>query len=619
MATDSSLVVYTYVPLTYLSVTPGMNLQQILVNINTAINDMNPAPDYSGYNLGPYNGYSITQTDGISHPTDTENFAEGIAKIVCDFEYDFYTFRDTDYPADQTIITNAIDALATPGLTYSASGGGVSITITSGMSLNQVLTATYTGVGNITAKLGAPGTQWADISVAQPTSLNAAFDALITYSYDSYNALLTDKQDVIPNFDNSANCLAGTDNDSISQTVDLLIAHVCAIDNSFVADDISSTCMTLQDDLQKWVQSIVTYIDSYETNNITSVSTGLLLTSNSACNGKNIAIDSTWSGLSKVAVSSVDTTPAVLISKLTAGTGITLTKLNPGGNESVSIAVTNPNDNKVKVNSSDANAGYLVDKIASSGTGGGWGLNIGVSASTDNSKVVLNSTLSNPTVFIQNLLNYISTDPSLLATFCGLIAQCDGNVCTAPTTLVVTFGGLIFNLSWVPASPSVSQTAKYRLRGDTTWISNVNINAPNPLGPTDDVTTVENLCVNCVYQFQIDNNCASGVNGSNIYESIIYSCQDLSSSVNANVITVTQDALTTVEVIQYTLYEDATPLETVSATGSNPIATFAAVTPNPAATYTVQWRYGTTVNGTMLYSNDASQLDSYCISGTIPI
>jgi hypothetical protein len=619
MATDSSLVVYTYVPLTYIDVTAGMNLQAILVNINTAINDMNPAPDYTGYNLGPYNGYSITQTDGTSHPTDTENFAEGIAKIVCNFEYAFYTFRDTDYVADQLIITNAIDTLATPGLTYSASGGGVSIAITSGMTLNQVLTATYTSVGGILSKLAAPGTQWADISVTQPTSLNAAFDALIGYSLSAIGLLTSDKQDLIPTFDNSSNCLAGTGTDNISQTIDLLIAYVCAIDNSFVAGDITSTCVSSENNLQDWIQSIVNYIESYESNNITSVSTGLVLTSNSACNGKNIAIDSTWSGLSKVAVSSVDTTPAVLISKLTAGTGITLTKLNPGGNETVSIAVTNPNTDKVKVNSSDTVAGYLVDKITSAGTGGGWGLNIGVAASTDNSRVVLNPTVSNPAVFVQNLLNYISTDPSLLATFCGLIAQCDGNVCIGPTSLTVSISTLDFILDWTVAVSSVSQTVKYRLRGDVSWISNVNISDPNPLANSTNSATVSNLCVNCVYQFQVDNNCANGVNGSNVYESIIYNCQTLSSSVTANVVTVTQDPLTTVELIEYILYEDTTPLETVNATGSNPIATFAAVTPNPAATYTVQWRYGTTVNGTMLYSTDASQLNGYCVSGTIVI
>lgn len=619
MATDSSLVVYTYVPLTYIDVTAGMNLQAILVNINTAINDMNPAPDYTGYNLGPYNGYSITQTDGTSHPTDTENFAEGIAKIVCNFEYAFYTFRDTDYVADQAIITDAIDTLATPGLTYSASGGGVSIAITNGMTLNQVLTATYTSVGGILGKLAAPGTDWADISVTQPTSLNGAFNALIGYTLDNINTLTADKQDLLPTFDNSSNCLEGTGGDNISETIDLLIAYVCAIDNTFVAGDITSTCMSSENNLQDWIQSIVNYIESYESNNITSVSTGLVLTSNSSCNGKNIAIDSTWSGLSKVAVSSVDTTPAVLISKLTAGTGITLTKLNPGGNETVSIAVTNPNDDKVKVNSSDTVAGYLVDKITSAGTGGGWGLNIGVAASTDNSRVVLNPTVSNPAVFVQNLLNYISTDPSLLATFCGLIAQCDGNVCIGPTSFTVAIDGLEFNLNWVAAVSSVSQTGKYRLRGDVSWISNVNFSIPNPLSSTDTEVNVANLCVNCVYQFQIDNNCASGVNGSSIVESIIYSCQTLSASSNAGVLTVTQDPLTTVELIEYVLYEDTTPLETVSATGSNPIATFAAITPDPGSVYTVQWRYGTTVNGTMLYSNDVSQLNDYCVSGTIVI
>jgi hypothetical protein len=181
MAYDSTLVVYTSVPLPYISVTPGMNLQTILQNINTAVNTMNPAPDYSGYYLGPYNGYSITQTDGVSHPTDTQNFAEGISKIVCNFEYDYYTFVGTTYPADQSVFSTAISNLQIPGLTYSYTGGGGSISITSGMTMNQVLTATYTGVGNILALLNVPGTLWSTLSLSNPTNINNAFNSFIIY------------------------------------------------------------------------------------------------------------------------------------------------------------------------------------------------------------------------------------------------------------------------------------------------------------------------------------------------------------------------------------------------------------------------------------------------------
>lgn len=87
MAIDASLVFYTGLDLSYIDVVSGDTLYTALVNINAAVNDMNPAPDYTSYNL-----YCITQTDGSSHPTNTQNFAEGISKIVCDNKDEYDTF-----------------------------------------------------------------------------------------------------------------------------------------------------------------------------------------------------------------------------------------------------------------------------------------------------------------------------------------------------------------------------------------------------------------------------------------------------------------------------------------------------------------------------------------------
>ena len=100
MPTNASQVIYTGLALSYIGVTPNQTLDTILDEINTAFNSVLPAPDYSSYNLGPYHGYSITQTDGTSHPTNTQNFAEGIAKIVCTDEYNLSNFIGVTYAAD---------------------------------------------------------------------------------------------------------------------------------------------------------------------------------------------------------------------------------------------------------------------------------------------------------------------------------------------------------------------------------------------------------------------------------------------------------------------------------------------------------------------------------------
>ncbi len=52
-------------------------------------------------------------------------------------------------------------------------------------------------------------------------------------------------------------------------------------------------------------------------------------------------------GNDKVGITSADTTPNYLQSKLVAGSNITLTKNNPGGNETLTIAATSPTANYV--------------------------------------------------------------------------------------------------------------------------------------------------------------------------------------------------------------------------------------------------------------------------------
>jgi hypothetical protein len=70
----------------------------------------------------------------------------------------------------------------------------------------------------------------------------------------------------------------------------------------------------------------------------------------------------------EVKVSVNDTTPAFLEDKLQAGTNITLTTLNEGGNEKVEIAASGSVDDKrVKVSTDDTTPGFLEEKIVPGG------------------------------------------------------------------------------------------------------------------------------------------------------------------------------------------------------------------------------------------------------------
>jgi len=604
--TNASQVKYTGIDLNYIGVTSNQQLDIILQEINTAVNSSSSAPNYSGYNL-----YCVKQIDGTTHPTNTQNFAEGISKNLCDFHTEYSDFVNTSYPADIDAFTTAINALQVPGLSYSYSGGGGSITISSGMTRNQVLTATYIGVGSILALLNAPGSTWSSWGISSPTNINSAFNSVITYGV-SLTTAIAGKQAAIANFDNSTNCLAGGSSDSIRSTVAQLITYVCSLPT---LDDtnLNFGCVTTATTLEQTLNNIMASVTDINTNYYTATGTGLTSTSVGSCSGYRVALDTSYTGLYKTMLSSGDN-PAdagFLDAKLESSDGSL--NMNISGHK-LDITVANPETNKVKINASDNIANYLVDKIPSKA--GTWGMAIIASPSPDNSQLYLTPQIIDPALFTSSWMEYVSTDPDLLAQFCALQAQCAGCSCAAPTGLTVALAGSSFDLTWSVGGSPISQTVAYRQRGSADWISNVNIDSPNPQTNSATTSSVDNLDTNIVYQFQINSNCSGVSNGSNVYESIIYQCKTLTATIVGGVISVNQPILPTIDTIQYQLLNAFNVVvDSKTATGLTPNVNFTA---QAAGTYHVKWRYGTLINGVTLYSDDASQLGAMCnLAGVI--
>jgi len=601
MPTNANTVQYTGVALSYIGVTPNQYLGTILSEINTAVNNLNPSPNFSAFNYGPYNGYTVTTTTG-GVPSTIQEFVEGISKIVDIDQYNLANFIATTYAADQTVLSSAISALQTPALTYSVTAGGSSIVITSGMTRNQVLSATYTGVGSILNLLAAPGNTWSNLSISTPVTILAAFNDLITY-IANLTTTVSGKQSTIGTFD--ATPIGGGATDSISTTVNELIAYTAALP-SYTSGAITWGCITPGGDIQSDIQAIVTFTSYIANTYISSAGTGMSVVSGSACNGNALSIDTTWVGLYKVAVDSSDTTPNSLLAKLTAGTGISLTVTSPGGNETVLVTNSLPADGKTLVNSSDTISNYLQAKLPSSP--GNWGLANIVAPTVDNSQLTISPTITDPTTFVTNLMSYVASDPALLALWCSINSQCAGCTCTAPSNLTVSLGMGTFILAWTIGGTPVSQMTEYRQRGFVDWITNVNISPTNPEANDITTSTVSNLDDNTVYQFQIESVCSGATNGSNVYEAIRYSCQSLTAVVVGGIISVNQSILSTIDTIQYQLLNVAdVVVDSQTATGLAPNANFAS---QDAGTYHVNWRMGTLINGVMSYSDD--QLEGWC-------
>jgi hypothetical protein len=148
------------------------------------------------------------------------------------------------------------------------------------------------------------------------------------------------------------------------------------------------------------------------------------------------------------------------------------------------------------------------------------------------------------------------------------------------------------------------------------WITNVNISPANPL-TTNTTATVTGINNNVVYNFAVDNICSNGIATSNVYQAIVYSTQTLSHTVSAGVISVNQNPLLTIDSIQYRLKNNSSNiLSTIITTGTSPSVSFPA---QSSGNYTVEWRYGATVNGVTLYSDDPSEAGAWYVSGTITI
>lgn len=617
MAYDSTLVVYTGIPLTTINVTAGMNLQTALNNINTAVATV-IVTDYSSFNYGPYYGYTLKTPLGASITTIT-GFVEGTASGIGKVSSDLATFTGTTFPSYQSAIATAISNLQVPGLAYSNNTGGLPISIANTDNQLTILTKLANAIGDTGNLLAAPGNAWSLLSITQPTTIYDAFNELINYNI-TQNSVIAGKEASIGTFNNSINCLVtvgGTSTDTAGETIDLLTQYVCALDKFDGTAIYGVSCLTPQSNLQDWIQQLVNIAETNSTNRFAYVDVSMTTTPN-ACNGFTIGVDPIWTGLRNVAASVQDTTPGDLTDKLAAGTNVSFTTLNPGANEQIEINVALPTLNKVAINSLDSTPDYLAAKIVPNA--GNWGLTTSVLTNTSNSQLVISTLVNDPSTLVQNIINYISTDPAFLAAFCALQTQCLGCQCAAAT---VTSIGLdiptnVYTIYWTPGAGVATQTVSYREVGAVDWISNVNISPANPQLNSAVTADVLNLNFNTPYDFQVVSNCSGISNYSSVQQSIIYDQQPLTDGVNQGVISVNQAPMMAIDVVQYTLTDqNYVPIETLPVvTGTNPIGVFSA---QGSGTYYVQYRYGTLINGVMLYSDDPSQQGSVYLSNAIMV
>jgi hypothetical protein len=147
----------------------------------------------------------------------------------------------------------------------------------------------------------------------------------------------------------------------------------------------------------------------------------------------------------RVKISSNDTTPGYLNGKLVSGTGITLTELNNGGNETLRIEASGAafTDEKVKVSAADTTPGYLNDEFTvSNGTNTTSPLEKSITNPAADEK--LNIKFDETKVNHNNLLNFVANkhiDHSTVSINTTEGIQGGGDI-TASRTLKMDINGL---------------------------------------------------------------------------------------------------------------------------------------------------------------------------------
>lgn len=420
---NASSIIYTGLRLSHINTDPNTALDVILALIDDAIGSgSGNSPDYSGYNL-----YCVKQTDGTTHPTNTQNFAEGISKALCDLKTAYNTFVGTTYAGDSSVFTTAINNLTDPGYVY------VPFSIVDTDTITQVWGKAFTGFTGIINSIKPDSANWSTIGASTATSIVSAFNTLIAYEV-TQDTTIGGKQASLGTFNTTS--IGGSTGQSPVATINALLSYAAGLP-TYATGSVTWGCVTQGGTLTTDINSIVTKLNYLTANYIADSGTGLTKTNIGSCQGYRIAIDDSWVGLYKVAVDEDDATNGTgdyLINKLISSDSSV--EFNVVDNQ---IDVTSPLTEYIgQVRAKErSNPGYLSDIL---GAGGGdWGMSIDISFGKNDNALQLTPKIVNPDLFLINFMTSITqAEDDVKAQFCALIASCASCSCTGPTSFSVT-------------------------------------------------------------------------------------------------------------------------------------------------------------------------------------
>lgn len=395
--------------------------------------------------LGDYSTYQFNCLSawlGTAITTEAE-FVDAITAYACEIAANLLTVTTVTIPDLEITVTNMVIAVSEPAITCVAAG------VTDTDNLNTILAKYCTKLGTLTSDISLSGVVWNScFASSTPTTIADAFTLVETQICAVKT--IADAAAVLPTFNNSTNCLAGTVSDTLVETIDALTAYACSC-SPFDADDVSWVCIdaTGVTNLQEAFQLVVTTISANQQLLITAVSADFVLSLTNAldpCDGLTLELATPLVNNDRLVASNVaDLTPGTLIQKLTAGTNITLDDTTTPGQ----VIINASDDHLLLAGAGDITPGLLIDKVAGD-TDNGITLTPVFNGTTD----IVNFELTvDMETLAGNMLTYITASPTLLAQFCAMVALC-GEGCASTLYSVENTSGTDQDIFWLTCGSS---------------------------------------------------------------------------------------------------------------------------------------------------------------------
>lgn len=334
--------------LTCSGIVTGDTLEQAFIKIDSQI--CNATGDYSSYQ---YNCLTPVSTEA--------EFVDMITDYVCTMNTALGAFTNSAYITYQTSVDTRFDAIEVPGITCA------SASVTNTDTLQQVLTKYCTKFASLTTAISLSGITWNNCFTvgSTPTTIAASFTEVLSQICQT-KALIASS--TLPTFNNSSNCLAGTSNDTLVTTIGLLTTKVCAAATVAIGS-LTTSCLTLGSTLQSALQAVISKVDTLTQNDITFSGDFVVTATDGGdpCAGRTVALATPINADRFVASNASDSSPGTLISKLQAGTSISLDDTTTPGKVIINSTGV---DRKVSAATADASPGFLVDKLEGSSING---------------------------------------------------------------------------------------------------------------------------------------------------------------------------------------------------------------------------------------------------------